>query len=98
MSQDHTDQHFDALRSQVIAWFRANGVDTSRLPQDPHASITNGQLTFRRWVLSEPTGTPMIDPDDRNRLLTETVTVPLVVPPPPDVETWLAPTCPTCGR
>jgi hypothetical protein len=98
MSQRHTDRHFDTLRRQASAWFRANGVDTSRLPRDPGASIADGQLTFRQHVLSELTGTPMIDPADANRLATEVVTVPLLVEPSHDVAEWLRLKCPTCGR
>jgi hypothetical protein len=98
MNPKHTDQHHDDLVHDVITWFRANDVDTSRLPRDPDASIANGQLTFRQHVLSELTHTPMLDPEKPNQLATKVVTVPLLVEPPPDVAEWLRPKCPTCGR
>jgi hypothetical protein len=95
---EHTDEHHDLLVRSVIAWFRANGVDARHLPRDSHASIADGRLTFRRFVLSELTGTPMLDPVESNRLATEVVTVPLLVEPSPDVAEWLRPKCPTCGQ
>ena len=95
MRHPETDDEF---RQLVCDWFRANGVDTRRLPMNPDASIADGQLTFRRVLWSEPTQTPMIDPGDPLSILTEVVTVPLVTEPPPDVAEWLRPKCPTCGR
>ena len=91
-------QNDAGFRKEVCDWFRANGVDPARLPADPHASIANGQLTFRRAVLSELTGTRQIDPADPLRLLTEVVTVPVVVEPSFDIAEWLRPKCPSCGR
>jgi hypothetical protein len=95
MRHPETDQDF---RKETCDWFRANGVDPSRLPVDPHASIADGQLTFRRAVLSELTGSRMLDPAEPNQLLTEVVTVPLIADPSPDIAEWLRPKCPACGQ
>lgn len=81
---------------QVCDWLRANGLDPAHLPADPHASLTDGQLTLLRKVRG-PNGYDVVDPHGAG-VVTETITVPVTVPPPPIVEIWLAPKCPTCGR
>lgn len=83
-------------RREVCAWLRANGVDPARTPIDPHATVANGQLT----LLQKTGPLDQLDPDEPNRVMTHTITVPIVLPVEPGsyVETWLAPHCPTCGR
>jgi hypothetical protein len=87
------------FQREVCDWFRANGVDPRRLPFDPNASIADGQLTFVRKV-GRPGKHGLVDviaPGGFD-VLKETVTVPLLVEPPPDVAEWVRPKCPTCGR
>lgn len=99
MSRD-PEADFEFQR-EVCDWLRANGVDPNRTPMQPNASMSDGQLTILRKV-----GHPgehgrlvdVIDPADPNRVLTEAITVPVVVQPSPDVAEWLAPRSPTCGR
>ncbi len=86
----------EAAHQQTCDWLLANGVNPEHLPADPHASLADGRLTFLRKVRG-PHGGDLLTPD-RSDILTETVTVPVVVPPPPIVAQWLAPTCPNCGR
>lgn len=95
-NQDPMNQT-SAARQAVLDWLRANGVNTADLPADPRASVTDGQLTLQQWV-RRPDGGVMIDPNKPNMLMTRTITVPVVAAPPPIVEEWLAPKCPTCGR
>jgi hypothetical protein len=83
----------DDFRREVCDWFRANGLDPKTLPAQPQASITDGQLTSLRKV--QRNGCDVIH---QGELLVETVTVPLVVEPSPDIAEWLRPRCPTCGR
>lgn len=89
--------HGPQIRQTIIAWFQANGVDASRLPADPQATVTDGELTFLSKVSRPGDKGDVIAPDGLGPL-TETLTVPVTVPPPPLVEKWLAPRCPTCGR
>jgi hypothetical protein len=91
----------DAARRQVCDWLRANGIDPARTPMHPQASIADGRLTIRQKVSRPgPNGglADVIDPEDPNRILEETITVPVVVEPDGVVVTWLAPRCPACGR
>lgn len=84
-------------RAAVCAWLTANGIDIRRVPADARASIADGQLTIPLLVVNA-NGRPQIDPNDALAIARETVTVPVIVPPPPTVELWLTPVCPTCGR
>ena len=84
-------------RQAVIDWLNANGIDVKAVPIDAKASITDGMLTIPLKV-KDAQGRDQIDPDRANSILLHTVTVPVVVPPTPEVELWLTPTCPTCGR
>lgn len=94
MSRDpRTDDDF---RGELCDWFRANGVDPDTVPVEPAASIANGQLTLLRKVHRD--GSDVIHPTKPNEILTETVTVPLVQLPTPDIAEWLRPRCETCGR
>lgn len=92
----------DAARREVCAWLRANGVDPARTPMEPDASVANGQLTIRQKVGRPSEHADVLvdvrDPADPNRVLTETITVSVVVEPTGVVATWLALRCPTCGR
>jgi hypothetical protein len=92
MQQSGAEKPFDV----ICEWLRALGLDTSRLPADPHASMADGQLTLLRKVRG-PNGGDVLN-SDRTGVMTETITVPVTVAPPPIAEIWLAPKCPTCGR
>jgi hypothetical protein len=85
----------DAFREQVCDWLRANHVNPARIPLYPQASISNGQLTLLRKV--QRNGADVLDPSG-TEILTETITVPVLVEPTGDVATWLQPRCPECGR
>lgn len=85
-----------SAHQQICDWLRANGLNPARIPINPHASMVDGQLTLLQKVRS-PHGGDLVSPDGME-IMTETVTVPVAVPPPPIVEIWLAPKCPTCGR
>lgn len=86
----------DDAHKATCDWLVALGLELRRVPADPHASIADGQLTLRMKVRG-PAGGDLLTPD-RTGVMTETVTVPVTVPPPPIVQIWLAPKCPTCGR
>jgi len=83
---------------QILTWLEAHGIERRLVPADPCASVADGQLTIQLWA-SGPSGSGIrVDPMRPNEVIRETVTVPVAVPPPPVVETWLAPKCPMCGR
>lgn len=84
------------LRKAICEWLTANDINPHHIPTWATPSIADGQLTIQRKV--QRNGRDVIDPTAALSVLTETVTVPVTVPPPPLVETWLAPRCPTCGR
>jgi hypothetical protein len=85
-----------SARWQVCEWLRANGINPNHVPAYPNASMADGRLTLRMKVRG-PKGGDVIEPEGGDVLM-ETRTFPITVPPPPLVEIWLAPTCPTCGR
>lgn len=85
----------DDFRQELIAWFRANDVNTKALPIEPNASIADGQLTFQSKVQRNGRDVINASGDD---VLRETLSVPLLVEPSPDIAEWLRPKCPTCGR
>lgn len=85
----------DDFRREVCDWLRANGVDPGTVPINPEASVADGQLTLLRKV--QRNGRDVVNHHELS-VLTETVTVPVVVPPSPDIAEWLRPRCPTCGR
>lgn len=83
--------------TQVCDWLRANGIDPSHVAGDACASMVDGQLTLVMKVRGPGGRCDVVNPEGTG-VLTETRTFPVTVPPPPLVETWLAPKCPTCGR
>lgn len=84
-------------REAICAWLIANGINPADVPMDARASIADGQLTIPLKVKSTK-GNDLIDPSDDTQTFRSTVTVPVTVPPSPDVELWLAPRCTECGR
>jgi hypothetical protein len=82
--------------SQTCDWLRANGINPAHVAADARATMVDGQVTLVMKVRG-PNGHDVIAPEG-DRVLMETRTFPVTVPPPPLVETWLAPKCPTCGR
>lgn len=82
--------------TQTIEWLKANGINPSRVAADARASMVDGHVTLVMKV-DGPNGHDVIDPEGTG-VLKEARTFPVVVPPPPLVEVWLAPKCPTCGR
>jgi hypothetical protein len=103
--QNREDESFDgpgiagpnSAFQQTIDWLRANGIDTKRVVRNPCASMVDGQLTLVMKVAGPNGRGDVINPEG-DGVLTETRTFPVTVPPPPLVEVWLAPKCPTCGR
>lgn len=96
MSEPRNPALDDDFRRAVCDWLRANGVDPMTVPAEPRASIADGRLTLRRIVQRDGRSVP--DPSQAYAVLTETVTVPLLVEPAPDIAEWLRPRCPACGR
>lgn len=83
------------FRDQLCDWLSANGLDPAEIPQD--ATITIGHSGITTEVKTRnPDGTDVFT--QTGDIVTDTVTVPLAVDPPPLVRAWLRPTCPTCGR
>lgn len=93
MSKDPTTD--DDFRREVCTWLEANGIQPRTTPMDPVASIADGMLTLRQKV--QRNGHDVLDPTG-DGVLTEVVTVPVIVEPTPDVAEWLRPKCRTCGR
>lgn len=79
-----------AFRGKLIGWLGANGVaDAGRtVPSGERPSIADGQLTIRLYTLSAA-GRVQLDPDVEDAALTHVVTVPVIVQPDADVQTWL---------
>ena len=83
----------DTFRREVGDWLTANGIDLDRTPRHPDATLTDGQITLRQKIQRDGHAVVM-----GGEFATETVTVPLLVEPPPHIAAWLKPGCPTCGR
>jgi hypothetical protein len=90
MKHPETDDDF---RREICDWLTANGIDPGRTPMNPDATISDGMLTLRQKIRRN--GHDVVS---HGEIATETVTVPLLVEPAPDVAGWLSPKCPTCGR
>lgn len=84
-------------REAVCVWLRANGINPADVPMDARASVVDGRLTIPLKVKSV-NDHDLIDPSDSEQTFRSTVSVPVTVPPSPDVELWLAPRCPECNR
>lgn len=84
-----------ALR-QTCDWLRANGINPNHVAADACASMVDGEVTLVMKVRG-PGGADVMNPEGTGALM-ETKTFPVTVPPPPIVEQWLAPKCPSCGR
>lgn len=84
------------FRDQILAWLRANDIDPSLVPARARASISDGLLTLPIYVRTAK-GQLFVDPST-DAPARHTVTVPVKVAPPPDVQLWLTPRCETCGR
>lgn len=99
-SFDRPDAFFEpstrSLRERVCDWLRANGIDPTHVAGDARATMVDGQVTLVMKVRG-PNGRDVINPEG-DGVLMETKTFPVTVAPPPLVEEWLAPKCPTCGR
>jgi hypothetical protein len=87
----------ERYRNAICDWLRANGIDPVDVPADAKASVTDGDLSIPVQVRNE-NGRVQIDPNVPDTVMRHTVTVPLKVPPTAEVQTWLMPTCPSCGR
>lgn len=85
------------FRDKLLAWLLANGIDGRHVPAGERPTLVGGQMTLRMFTLS-PAGRQQPDPIAEDKMLTHTVTVPVVVEPDAEVLTWLTPPCPTCGR
>lgn len=94
MSMRNPDDDFD-FRQEICAWLSANGISPALTPMHPDPSIADGQITIRQKVQRD--GRDVLIPG-AFEVLTETITVPLVVAPEGDVATWVHPPCRMCGR
>jgi hypothetical protein len=91
MARDpHDDYDF---RQEICAWLTANGIDPARTPMSPDATISDGRLTIRQKIQRNGHDVAVA-----GEVPTETITVPLLVQPAPDIADWLRPSCPACGR
>lgn len=97
LNRDWRIRENETYRQAIINWLTANGIDPKLVPIDARASVADGMLTIPLKVQDE-NGRDQIDPNEPFAIARHTVTVPVVVPPTPDVELWLTPVCPTCGR
>lgn len=88
-----TDEPF---RERLIAWVRANGLSETDIPSGERPSVADGMLTTRVFARNARGGI-QIDPVEE-KVMTRTVTVPVVVEPTGDVAEWLRPRRPECGR
>ena len=86
----------ESAYTQVCDWLRANGINPAHVSGDARASVADGAVTLVMNVRG-PNGSDVVNPEGTD-FLKETKTFPATVPPPPLVEIWLAPKCPTCGR
>jgi hypothetical protein len=92
------DEHLEdeSFRREVCDWLTLNGVSPMLTPMDCRASVADGRLTILQKVQRD--GHDVLNPADPNTLLTETLTVPVIVPAAGAVAKWLEPRCPICGR
>lgn len=87
----------DSAHGQVCGWLRDNGIDPARVAADACASMADGQVTLVMKAAGPGGRGDVINPEG-DGVLMETKAFPVTVSPPPLVEIWLAPKCPTCGR
>jgi hypothetical protein len=90
----HPEDDFE-FRQEICTWLEANGISPRSTPMNPDASIANGTLTIRQKVQRD--GRDVLDSTGYG-ILSEVVSVPVIVEPSPAVAEWLRPKCPTCGR
>jgi hypothetical protein len=76
------------FRERICAWLRANGIDPARTPMYPDPSIADGQITIRQKVRRPGSNGDVLAPGG-TAVLTETITVPLIVDPDDDVAAWV---------
>ncbi len=91
----------ESFRQRVCRWLEANGVDPNKTPMQADASIADGRLTIRQKVTLPGTNGGLVDqldPENPNEILTEVITVPVLVEPDKEVAEWLRPKCLACGR
>lgn len=67
----------------LCEWLRANGVDPNLVPDGKPIVVDEDEAVIRfKQLTVGPDGKTIIDPDNRNAVLTEDRTVPLLSPPP----------------
>lgn len=97
----------DALRNELCAWLEANGIDPDLVPAEERPTLTEDMqrsfprhadmvLDIRMWERAEHGG--MLLNNLRTAPIERMHTVPITVPPPPNVRAWLDSRCPTCRR
>lgn len=94
MSMRNIEDDFE-FRQEICDWLRANGINPGRTPVWAAASIADGMLTIQQMVQRD--GRDVVLPGGFE-VMTETITVPVVVAPEGNVAEWLLPRCPTCHR
>lgn len=77
-----------AFREKLLAWLNSNGVDGKHVPIGARPTVADGQLTIDVHTLNAA-GRQQIDPAHDDRPLTHLATVPVIVQPDADVQTWL---------
>lgn len=84
------------LHERITGWVRANGVNPNDVSTALRPTIADGELTFARFIRN-PEGRIQVDPLN-DEVVTETVTVPIVVEPGAEVAALFSPRCAECGR
>lgn len=84
------------LRDHLASWLKANGIDISTIPTEPHMTFDGRELTTDVFLFTED-GQRLLSPG-RDELAITTATYTITTPPPADVAWWLRDRCPTCGR
>lgn len=96
------------LHIAVCDWLRANRIDPNLVPGDEKPDCTyrgdsgtpprGDTITTRVKVQAQANKQQDVIRYGANRIEHATITMPMLVPPPAIVQTWLNTRCPTCDR
>ena len=80
-----------AFREKLMAWLVANGIDDPgrTVPIAERPFLADGKLTIRLFTLNAKGNVQFDLQAHDDRPLTHEVTVPVIVQPDADVQTWL---------